>query len=78
MEQKKPVQCLLKEALRGTWVAQAVKRLDFSSGHRLTVVGSGIEPCLGLCTDSTEPAWDSLSPPLSVPPLLSLSLSLSK
>ena len=34
------------------------------------------EPCIGLCADSMEPAWDSLSPSLSSPPLLSLSLSL--
>ena len=39
----------------------------------------GIEPCVGLCADSVEPAWDSLSlPPLSLPLpcLCSLSLSL--
>ena len=65
---------------RGAWVAQSVERLtlDFSSGHDLTV--RGFEPHLGLCTDSAEPAWDSLSLPLSLPfPCLhtrSLSLSL--
>ena len=60
---------------RGTWVAQLVKRpiLDFSSGHDLTVCE--FEPHIRLFTDSVEPAWDSLSP-LSVPPLLILSLSL--
>ena len=47
--------------------------LDFGSGHDLTV--RGIEPHVRLCGDSTEPAWDSLSP--SVPPLCMLSLSLS-
>ena len=54
-------------------MAQSVKRptLDFSSGHDLAV--RGIEPHLGLHADSVEPAWDSLSPALSAPPLLSLS-----
>ena len=44
--------------------------LDFGSGYDLTV--RGIEPCVRLCTDNMEPAWDSLSPSLSQP------LSLSK
>ena len=35
-----------------------------------------IEPCVRLCADSVEPAWDCLSPP-SAPPLV-LSRSLSK
>ena len=54
-------------------MAQSVKRLtlDFGSGRDLTV--RGIEPHVGLCTDSTEPSWDSLSLSLS----LSFSLSLS-
>ena len=53
---------------RGTWVAQSVKcrTLGLSSVHDLTVCG--IEPCIGLCADSVEPAWDSLSPSLSLPP----------
>ena len=52
-------------------MAQLVKHLtlDFGSGHDLTV--REIETRLWLCTDSTEPAWDSLS----APPLLVLSLS---
>ena len=65
-------------------MAQSVKHptLDFSSGHDLTV--REIEPRVGLNADSTELAWDSVSPSLSAPPLimcelsLSLSLSLSK
>ena len=56
-------------------MAQSVERptLDFGSGHDLTVCG--IEPYIGLCTDSVEPTWDSLPPSLSLsaPPLLSLS-----
>ena len=57
----------------GAWVAQLVKRqtLDFSSGPDLRV--HGFEPHVGLCADSMEPAWDSLSPP---PPTCARSLSL--
>ena len=63
-------------------MAQFVKRsvLDFGSGHDLMIWE--IKPCVRLCTDNAEPAWDSHSS-LSAPPLLvralnlSLSLSLS-
>ena len=50
-------------------MVQSVKHptLDFGSGHDLRV--RRIEPCVGLCADIMEPAWDSLSP------FLSLSLS---
>ena len=59
-------------------MAQLVKclTLGFSSGHDLRV--RGFEPCEGLCADSTEPAWDSLSPSISAPPLFFLSLSQNK
>ena len=62
---------------RGAWAAQSVKRLtlDFSSGHDLTVCDR--EPRVGLCADSAEPPWDSLSPSLSLPLLRSKSVSLS-
>ena len=62
----------------GTWVAQSVKclTLDFGSGHDLTV--HEIKPCIGLCTDSPEPAWDSLSLSLPLPHLCALSLSVSQ
>ena len=62
---------------RGAWVAQLVKGpiLDFGSGHDLTVKGSS--PTSGFEL-SVEPAWDSLCAPLSVPPLLSRSLSQNK
>ena len=56
-------------------MTQLVERLsafDFGPGHDLTV--REVEPRLGLCADGAEPAWDSLSPLLSVPPLLVLSL----
>ena len=48
---------------------------DFGSGHDLMV--HEFEPFIGLCADSVEPAWDSVSRSLSAPPLLMLSLSLS-
>ena len=56
-------------------MAQSVKRLtlDFGSGHDLTVRG----PCLRLCANSVEPAWDSLSVSFSAPPHAH-ALSLSK
>ena len=38
--------------------------LDFGSGHDLMV--RELEPGIGLCADSEEPAWDALS----APPLL--------
>ena len=62
----------------GAWVAQSVKHLtlDFSSGHDLMV--HEIEPHCGLCADSVEPAWDSLSPSLSAPPMHTLSLKINK
>ena len=50
----------------GAWVAQSVKclTLDFCSGHDLTV--HEFEPCIRLYADREEPAWDSLSPTLSL------------
>ena len=63
-------------------MAQSVKcpTPGYSLGHDLTVCESEvhIEPCIGLCADSAGPACDSLSPSLSAPPLLMLSLSLSQ
>ena len=39
--------------------------------HPTLDLGSGLEreikPNVGLCADSTEPAWDSLAPSLSLP-----------
>ena len=34
----------------------------------------GFEPCIGLCADSVEPAWDSLSLSLPIPQLCSLAV----
>ena len=59
-------------------MAQSVKRptLGFGSGHDLTVREFDLR--VGLCADSWEPAWDSLSLSLSAPPPLALSVSLSQ
>ena len=59
-------------------MAQLVKpKSDFSSGHDLTVCE--FEPCVRLCVDSSEPepASGSVSPSLSAPPPLALSVCLS-
>ena len=60
-------------------MAQSVKplTLGFGSGHDVMVCGS--EPHIGLCLVSAEPAWDSLSFPLSLalPHLYSLSLKIN-
>ena len=66
----------LKNVFGGTWVAQSVERLtlDFGSGHDLTV--HGVEPCVRLGADISEPAWDSLS--ASPPLVLSLSPKINK
>ena len=57
----------------GAWVAQLVERptLGFSLGHDLMV--RGFKPRVGLHADSMEPAWDSLSPSLSLPLFCSVS-----
>ena len=59
-------------------MAQSVKRLTlgFGSGHDL-MVHYEFKPCIGLSAVSSEPASDPLSPSLSVPPLVILSLPLS-
>ena len=61
-------------------MAQVVKclTLNFSSGHDLQVCE--FEPCVRLCADDTEPAWDSLSTSLSLPlpRFLSVSFKINK
>ena len=51
-------------------MAQSVKHLDFGAAHDLTV--HEFKPCIWLCADSAEPAWDSFI--LSPSPSFSLSL----
>ena len=67
----------LKQRCKGIWVAQSVKRPI--SAHVMISQFMSSNPTLGsvLTAQSLEPASDSMSPSLSVPPLLALSLSLS-
>ena len=47
----------------GAWGAQSIKHPTLS-GHDLTV--RGIKPQIGLCADSVEPDWDSVSLSLKI------------
>ena len=63
---KKVTQPFFKTHLWGApgWLSQLCSAPDFGSGHDLTVCE--FKPHIGLCTDSAEPAWDSLSPTTSL------------
>ena len=63
---------------RGAWVAKLVKRLTSAEVMILWLMSSS--PLLGsvLTAQRLEPALDSVSPSLSVSPLLKLCLSLSQ
>ena len=63
---------------RGVWVAQSVKRPTSAQVMISRSVSSSPTSCSVLTAQSLEPASDSVSPPLSAPPLLVLSLCLSK
>ena len=58
----------------GGSISWAPNSLIFGLGYDLRV--REFEPSIKPCNDSAEPAWDSFSLPLSVPPQLVLSLSL--
>ena len=64
--------------VRGAWVAQSVKRP--ASAQVMISQSVSSSPALGsvLTAQSLEPASDSVSPPLSPPPLLMLCLYLSR
>ena len=66
--------CVIKKFLLIRVPAVKQQTLDFGSGHDLTV--RDMEPHVGLCAESAEPAWDSLS--LSLPLPCSLCLSQNK
>ena len=55
---------IVRKQTLGARGVQSAKRptLGFGSGHDLTV--REFKPHIGLCADSAESAWDSLSPPL--------------
>ena len=74
---RRVIHILYNTPSRGAWMAQSVKwpTRDLGSSHDLTVCE--FKPRIGLCTGSMEPAWDSLSFPLSLPLPCLISLSLS-
>ena len=57
-------------------MAQAVKHLTLAVGSCHHLMVHELEPHVGLCADSVEPAWDALSPSLSLCPSPARSLSL--
>ena len=61
----------------GAWVAQLVERPTLAQVMISQFVGSSPASGSVLTAQSPDPASDSLSPPLSVPPLLMLCVSLS-
>ena len=62
----------------GNWVALCWLSVQLLISLRSWSQGCEIEPHVRLHADSAEPAWDSLSPSLSAPPLLTFSLSVSQ
>ena len=62
----------------GTWVASLVKHLTLGQVMISQFRGSSSTSGCVLMAQSLEPALDYVSPSLSDPPLLMLSLSLSK
>ena len=61
----------------GAWVAQLFKCPNLAQVVTLQFVGSSPASGSVLTARTLEPASDSVSPPLSVPPMLMLCLSLS-
>ena len=66
-----------RSASWGTWVAQSVEHPTSAQVMISRSVSSSPELGSVLTAQGLEPAWDSVSPSLSVPPLLMLCLSLS-
>ena len=64
----------VKRKYRGAWVAQPVKRLASAQVMISWFVSLSPESDSGLTAQSLEPAWDSMSPSLSVSPQLLVSL----
>ena len=67
----------LNQGLRGAWVAQSAGCPTSAQVMISQFVGSSPTSCSVLRVQSLEPASDSVSSSLSVPPLLVLCLSLS-
>ena len=68
----------LKRQNRGTQMAESVKFPTSAQGMILWSVSSSPESSSVPTAQSLEPAWDSVSPSISAPPLLTLCQSLSK
>ena len=64
----------IKMIARGTWVAQSVEHLTLAQVMISGFVGSSPTSGSVLTAQSQEPDSDSVSPPLSTPPLLMLCL----
>ena len=62
----------------GAWVAQSVKRPTSAQVMISRVVSSSPASGSVLTAQSLEPLLDSLSPPLSAPPMLLRALSVSQ
>ena len=62
----------------GAWVAQSVKRPALAQVMISRFLSSSPASGSGLTAQSLEPASDSVSPPLSTPPLLTLCVSVSQ
>ena len=62
----------------GAWGAQPVKRLTSGQVMISPSGGSGLVSGSAPTVWSLEPAWDPVSPSLSVPPALMLSLSIAQ
>ena len=67
---------LENKQIRGAWVAQSVERPTSAPVMISQFVGQSPVSGSVLTAWSLEPAWDSVSPSLSAPPLLVLSLCL--
>ena len=77
MRNKTDVAPLKIHMARGTWVAQLVKHPTWAQVMISWFMSSSPISGSVLTAQSLEPASDSVSPPLSAPPMLMLCLSLS-
>ena len=60
------------------WLSRLGVRLTLDLGLCDDLMVREFEPCIGLCTDDTERAWDSVSPSLCPSPTCALSFCLLK
>lgn len=60
------------------WLRRLGVRLTLDLGLRDDLMVREFEPCIELCTDGTERAWDSVSPSLCPSPTCALSFCFLK